>query len=124
MGGTLLFWGLLIVLAVQLGMDISVKCAQVTREMHVEAAWCAQEYIVNKCELRVRVPVAQEHCMKMEKCMAKSPFEGILKTTLWAELLAETLNSLLEPMAYRSLAVVLLIVLGVLLSLTKRGTIK
>lgn len=74
---------------------------------------CQTSYLTNRCDPDTRIPAMQSLCTEWEKCMAKDPKE-IGKLKVFTETLAEIVNKFIEPLSYKSMFFLIVLILGVL----------
>jgi len=71
-----------------------------------EISHCSKQYIDNRCSPELRVPAMEKACMAWEACMKKDPsITGRAK--LHAETFAEVINSLVDPISYKTMVLYL-----------------
>lgn len=76
-----------------------------------EIAHCSKQYIENRCSPELRVPAMEKACMTWETCMKKDP-STIGRAKLSAETFAEVINSLVDPISYKTMMFILLGIFG------------
>jgi len=109
---------LVLVCAYTLHCDVQRKLQLSAKEASIEIEQCAQNYLENKCDPQERVPFANDYCREMEKCMSRDPYEVTLSSSLGAMLLAEVLNSFVEPLTFKTLSFLLVTCMGCVLLVT------
>ncbi len=67
-----------------------------------EIAHCSKQYIENRCSPELRVPAMEKSCMAWEACMKRDP-STIGRAKLSAETFAEVINSLVDPISYKTM---------------------
>lgn len=85
--------------------DVSVKQAKYTAQAVAESQRCAREYVRNDCRLDARAPLLEAQCNEWEACMDADPDQAVSTMQLYAEVLAETINTFIATFALRSLVV-------------------
>lgn len=85
--------------------DVSVKQAKYIAQAVAESQRCAREYIRNDCRLDARAPLLEDQCNEWEACMDADPDQAVGTMQLYAEVLAETINTFIATFALRSLVV-------------------
>ncbi|KAK0105273.1 hypothetical protein ONS95_004342 [Cadophora gregata] len=74
-----------------------------------EIAKCAQEFVVNKCGADMRLPALQVPCDNWEHCMNRDP-NSIGRAQVSAHTFAQIFNSFIEPISYKAMIFVVMIV--------------
>ncbi|KAK6580199.1 hypothetical protein PZA11_007221 [Diplocarpon coronariae] len=72
-------------------------------------AKCAQEYVINKCGADIRLPALAGPCEAWEICMNKDP-DTVGRAQVSAHTFAQIFNSFIEPISYKAMIFVVLIV--------------
>lgn len=76
-----------------------------------EISHCSKQYIENRCSPELRVPAMEKACMAWETCMKRDP-STTGRARLHAETFAEVINSLVDPISYKTMLFILLGVFG------------
>lgn len=76
-----------------------------------EIAHCSKQYVDNRCSPDLRVPAMEKACMAWEACMKRDP-STIGRAKLSAETFAEVINSLVDPISYKTMFFILLGLFG------------
>ncbi|GJQ15462.1 hypothetical protein GpartN1_g7253.t1 [Galdieria partita] len=92
--------------------DIVGKVMEQTIEAQSIVRRCHNDYVDNKCNETQSIPLLRQQCHTWYVCMTRDPKSIGSKTKLYAETLSEVLNSFVEPISYRTLSVILLLLLG------------
>ncbi|KAG4422330.1 hypothetical protein IFR04_004482 [Cadophora malorum] len=74
-----------------------------------EMTKCAQEFLVNKCGADMRLPALQVPCDNWEHCMNRDP-NSIGRAQVSAHTFAQIFNSFIEPISYKAMIFVVMIV--------------
>jgi len=98
--------------------DIQRRVETAAREASIEIQRCAEKYTVNKCSPHERIPIAQEFCKELEKCMTKDPYDMAMSFSILALYLAEVLNNLIEPLSFKALSFALVLFGGTVVTLS------
>ncbi|KAK9454512.1 Di-sulfide bridge nucleocytoplasmic transport domain-containing protein [Dipodascopsis uninucleata] len=91
--------------------DIANKVEEYTSEVISEMAQCSREYLANRCMPDTRVPMMAQACEELERCMNKDPYAGG-RARVSAETVAEIINSFIEPISYKTMLFILLLIFG------------
>lgn len=78
----------------------------------VKTEQCRQDYVLNKCDHATRSAAVVNYCIERELCISQDPNSSILTLHLGAELLSTILQSLVAPLDYKTIVVVLSVYLG------------
>lgn len=76
-----------------------------------EIQQCSRQYIENRCSPELRVPAMEKACSTWEACMKRDP-STLGRAKLSAETFAEVINSLIDPISYKTMMFILLGVFG------------
>lgn len=87
--------------------DISEKMQQEASHRLVEMAACRRAYHENQCAPDTIVPAMERACAHWQKCMNQDPFSSGNMSLVSAHTLGMILNSLVEPLGFKVLLVVL-----------------
>ncbi|GJD05536.1 Nucleus export protein brr6 [Galdieria sulphuraria] len=92
--------------------DIVGKVMEQTIEAQAIVRRCYNDYVDNKCNETQSIPLLRQQCHTWYVCMTRDPKSIGSKTKLYAETLSEVLNSFVEPISYRTLSFILVLLLG------------
>lgn len=87
--------------------DIGEKLQQEASYRLVEMAACRRAYHENQCDPETIVPAMEQACAHWQKCMNQDPFSGGNMSLVSAHTLGMIVNSLIEPLGFKVLVVVL-----------------
>lgn len=87
--------------------DIGEKLQQEASHRLVEMAACRRAYHENQCDPETIVPAMEQACAHWQKCMNQDPFSGGNMSLVSAHTLGMIVNSLIEPLGFKVLVVVL-----------------
>ena len=76
----------------------------------IEISKCENDFKINRCH--TRVPATEAYCLEKEKCLAQDPYKMVKSTKTTAHLAAEILNSFVQPLELKTIAVFLFIFFG------------
>jgi hypothetical protein len=82
--------------------------------LNMEITKCREDYFENKCSPHERVRALDAFCTEKDKCMNRDPETTNKNTKIMAKLLAEIINDFIEPLSYKTiimLAVMLVLVI-------------
>lgn len=91
--------------------DVNKKVEEYSAEILSEMSICSKEYLENRCSPDQRVPAMQMACQAWEKCMERDP-ALVGRARVSAETFAEIVNSLIEPISYKTMIFCLVLVFG------------
>ncbi|KAK9237995.1 Di-sulfide bridge nucleocytoplasmic transport domain-containing protein [Lipomyces kononenkoae] len=91
--------------------DISRKIEEYTNEAAVKIAQCTKDYLVNGCMPESRVPAIEEVCTMWQNCMNRDASD-IGRARVSAQTVAEIVNSFIEPVSYKTMMFVLVLLFG------------
>ncbi|KAG4432725.1 hypothetical protein IFR05_011781 [Cadophora sp. M221] len=77
--------------------------------VQAEIVKCAQEFVVNKCGANMRLPALQIPCDNWQHCMDRDP-NSIGRAQVSAHTFAQIFNSFIEPISYKAMIFVVMIV--------------
>ncbi|KAH6705137.1 Di-sulfide bridge nucleocytoplasmic transport domain-containing protein [Leptodontidium sp. 2 PMI_412] len=77
--------------------------------VQAEIVKCAQEFLVNKCGADMRLPALHIPCDNWEHCMNRDP-NSIGRAQVSAHTFAQIFNSFIEPISYKAMIFVVMIV--------------
>ncbi|KAH0606778.1 uncharacterized protein H6S33_003612 [Morchella sextelata] len=83
--------------------DVAEKLSQHSADLVAAANTCAHQFLVNRCAPGIRVPALQRACADWERCMNRDHTQ-VGKAKLSAQTFAEIVESLVEPVSYRTMA--------------------
>ncbi|KAI5969546.1 hypothetical protein CANMA_001396 [Candida margitis] len=86
--------------------DIELKIDEFTIKVLDEIANCSKEYSRNKCHLPERPSIMDEECDQLEKCQNQDPTK-IARSEVTIELIAEIINAFVNRLSYKSLLVMI-----------------
>lgn len=92
-------------------MDIDQKSDEYSLEFIQEMATCRKEYETNRCAKDTRVPAMNAVCDAWEACMNKDP-SVVGRARVSAETFAEILNAFIEPISWKTMAFILVVIFG------------
>lgn len=102
--------GFIVMLISLIASDVYTKIEYSRVMKLVQAEQCQFDYTANKCDLATRTPAVVEYCIEKELCMNQD--SSALTLHLGAQLLSEILQSLIAPLDYKTISVVLVVYLG------------
>ncbi|KAI9488405.1 Di-sulfide bridge nucleocytoplasmic transport domain-containing protein [Zychaea mexicana] len=91
--------------------DFRIKTEEYTAAILDEIALCNRNYGINHCDPSTRVPAMEEKCNFWEACKNRDPLL-ITRSKVSAEMAAEILNSFVEPISYKTLFFLTVLVIG------------
>lgn len=91
--------------------DVNKKVEEYSAEILSEISICSKEYLENRCSPDQRVPAMQMACQAWEKCMDRDP-ALVGRARVSAETFAEIVNSLIEPISYKTMIFCLVLLFG------------
>lgn len=91
--------------------DVNKKVEEYSAEILSEISICSKEYLENRCSPDQRVPAMQMACQAWERCMERDPAQ-VGRARVSAETFAEIVNSLIEPISYKTMIFCLVLVFG------------
>ncbi|KAK4891387.1 hypothetical protein LTR27_010041 [Elasticomyces elasticus] len=92
--------------------DIHLASQQATADMLAEMAKCAREWTVNKCSPETRVPLIEQLCEGLGKCMSRDA-GAVGRAGVGAKTFAEVFNAFVEAISWKTMAFTFLLVFGV-----------
>lgn len=82
--------------------DVHKKANEAVADLLAEMAVCAQQYTANRCAPETRVPLMEQICSGLEKCMQQDPKNvGVARVS--AHTFAEIFNGFVEPISYKAM---------------------
>lgn len=85
--------------------DVAHKLNQESNNLLVEIALCERSYHENHCSPETIVPALEKMCAYWEKCMNQDPSQIGNRSLVSAHIIGMILNSLIEPLSFKVLAV-------------------
>lgn len=86
-----------------LSSDVSERLTEYSLEYSQEIMHCSESYITNRCSPpELRVPALEKACRDWEFCMNRNP-KIVGRTKVVAETVAETVNSFVEVISWRTM---------------------
>ncbi|KAK3652873.1 hypothetical protein LTR56_004821 [Elasticomyces elasticus] len=92
--------------------DIHLASQRASADILAEMAKCAREWTVNKCAPETRVPLLEELCEGLGKCMSRDA-GAVGRAGVGAKTFAEVFNSFVEAISWKTMAFTFLLVFGV-----------
>mmetsp|Transcript_2021 Transcript_2021/g.8008 ORF Transcript_2021/g.8008 Transcript_2021/m.8008 type:complete len:361 (-) Transcript_2021:573-1655(-) len=94
----------LISFAVSVRQDIQLKVNEEIADIKTDIERCRFNYFENRCNDEDRiVPRMREQCSEWASCLGRDPANAAYQTRLTAELIAEVVNSFIEPISYKTM---------------------
>jgi hypothetical protein len=93
--------------------DIDLRAEHFRREVLSEIKSCALDYEANRCEPNERIPAMQKMCEGWKNCMQQDPLR-VARGKITAHTIAEIFNSFVEPISYKTMIFVALILVTVI----------
>ncbi|KAI7903514.1 Di-sulfide bridge nucleocytoplasmic transport domain-containing protein [Cokeromyces recurvatus] len=97
-----------IILAIK--QDFRIKAEEYVNELHKEKLMCTNNYLINHCGETNRIPAIEDMCNNWAACMNKDIV--VAQAKVYAEAIAEIINSFVEPISYKTLLVFSLLTVG------------
>lgn len=91
--------------------DFRIKAEEHQAGVLQQVASCAKNYEINQCHPSSRVPALEEKCNYWETCLNRNP-SMISRSKIFAEIVAETLNSFVEPISYKAMLFFSIVIIG------------
>ncbi|ODQ74255.1 hypothetical protein LIPSTDRAFT_69827 [Lipomyces starkeyi NRRL Y-11557] len=91
--------------------DISRKIEEYTDEALVKIEQCRKDYLVNGCMPGYRVPAVEDVCDAWQICMNRDA-NDVGRARVSAQTVAEIVNSFIEPISYKTMLFVLVLLFG------------
>lgn len=91
--------------------DVNKKVEEYSAEILSEISVCSKDYLENRCSPDQRVPAMQMACQAWERCMERDPAK-VGRARVSAETFAEIVNSLIEPISYKTMVFCLALIFG------------
>ncbi|KAI8971041.1 Brl1/Brr6 domain-containing protein [Pilobolus umbonatus] len=105
---TILYLFIQLVLVVR--QDFRLKAEEHLDIIQQEKNQCSKNYMINHCGLNDRVPAIEIMCNEWASCMQKDTV--VAKAKVSAEAIAEIINSFVEPISYKTLLFLTILVVG------------
>ena len=77
--------------------------------LYTEISKCRIDYFENRCLPSERVRALEEYCDDKERCMNQDPNNINKNTKIFAKLLAEIINDFFEPLSYKTMALIAIV---------------
>ncbi|KAL0227452.1 hypothetical protein RCL1_003596 [Eukaryota sp. TZLM3-RCL] len=106
--------------------DISLRTSRSTEALLADIKNCAHEYQTNKCDEKPSSNVLQHLCQEWATCMNRDP-SRVEITSISVKAVAEALNSFIEPISYKTMVFIALLVFIIcvssncMMAMTKRN---
>ncbi|RMD41859.1 hypothetical protein DV735_g3278, partial [Chaetothyriales sp. CBS 134920] len=84
--------------------DIDRLADETVSEILAEMSTCSRNYIENRCAADTRLPALETVCSNWEICMQRDP-NAVKRARLSARTLADILNGFVEPISWKTMAV-------------------
>ncbi|KAK9373202.1 Di-sulfide bridge nucleocytoplasmic transport domain-containing protein [Lipomyces chichibuensis] len=91
--------------------DISRKIEEYTDEAAAKIEQCTNDYLVNGCMPGSRVPALEDVCNAWQNCMNRRASD-VGRARVSAQTVAEIVNSFIEPISYKTMLFVLVLLFG------------
>lgn len=92
--------------------DINHRMEEYATEIALDVQRCTRSYLENRCAPATRAAALEQICAEWERCMARDPRVAANKASVSAETLGLIVNSLIEPIGVKAIAVVALVVVA------------
>ncbi|OUM61052.1 hypothetical protein PIROE2DRAFT_13047 [Piromyces sp. E2] len=96
------------------GRDLKNKAARHSSEILQQILECSNQYQINHCDPKERVPAMQKICSEWELCMNRRP-DDVIMSEVVGETIAETLNQFIKPLEIKTVVIFVILVVGVLI---------
>lgn len=106
-----IFSYIIVILVITVRGDVRRKVELFTMDALKEISRCSREYYKNKCVLSERAPALENQCNIWEKCMNRDP-QYIGRSKVTAYTFGEILNSFLEPISWKAIFLMNVIIFG------------
>ena len=93
--------------------DVEKKVQLFSEEVMEQIAKCSRDYRENRCDPSTRVPALISACQAWEECMGRDPHLVAKRSGISAEIFGQTLNSFFNVLSWKSIASIVLLVVGV-----------
>ncbi|KAJ8903106.1 hypothetical protein NDN08_006421 [Rhodosorus marinus] len=94
----------LISFAMSVRQDIQLKVNEEIADIRTDIERCRFNFFENRCNDEDRiVPRMREQCSEWASCLGRDPANAAYQTRLTAELIAEVVNSFIEPISYKTM---------------------
>jgi len=94
--------------------DLKNKAARHSSEILQQILECSNQYNINHCHPKERVPAMQKICNEWELCMNRSP-DDVIMSEVGPETIAETLNQFVKPLEIKTVVIFVILIVGVLI---------
>ncbi|RMZ83359.1 hypothetical protein DV737_g1657, partial [Chaetothyriales sp. CBS 132003] len=84
--------------------DIDRLADEAVSEILAEMSTCSRNYVENRCAADTRLPALETVCSSWEICMQRDP-NAVKRARLSAHTLADILNGFVEPISWKTMAV-------------------
>ncbi|ORX43147.1 hypothetical protein BCR36DRAFT_361516 [Piromyces finnis] len=95
--------------------DLKNKAARHSSEILQQILECSNQYQINHCDPKERVPAMQKICSEWELCMNRRP-DDIIMSEVVGETIAETLNQFIKPLEVKTVVIFVILIVGVLVA--------
>ena len=92
-----------------ISQDLSMKMKAENDLLIMEITKCSEDYYENRCLPSERVKALETFCNEKERCMLQDPEKVNKNTKIMAKLLAEIINDFFEPLSYKTILLVVLL---------------
>jgi len=94
--------------------DLKNKASRHSSEILQQILECSNQYQINHCDPKERVPAMQKICSEWELCMNRRP-DDVIMSEVVGETIAETLNQFIKPLEIKTVVIFVILVVGVLI---------
>lgn len=94
--------------------DLKNKAARHSSEILQQILECSNQYHINHCNPKERVPAMQKICNEWELCMNRSP-DDVIMSEVGAETIAETLNQFVKPLEVKTVVIIVVFIIGTII---------
>lgn len=94
--------------------DLKNKAAMHSSEIVQQILECSNQYHINHCNPKERVPAMQKICSEWELCMNRNP-KDIIMSEVGAETIAETLNQFVKPLEVKTVIIIAVLIVGIVI---------
>jgi len=91
--------------------DLKNKAARHSSEILQQILECSNQYHINHCNPKERVPAMQKKCNEWELCMNRNP-DDVIMSEVGAETIAETLNQFVKPLEVKTVVIIVVLIVG------------
>ncbi|TPX47258.1 hypothetical protein SeLEV6574_g02751 [Synchytrium endobioticum] len=96
--------------------DFGLKSQEHSTELSHRISECIKQYQANHCGTASQAPLLGEKCLEFETCMHQDPRE-VRQLHIVAETLAHFLNHFIEPLSYKTIGVIVVLLFCILVAL-------